>query len=175
MTTETPAPRMASEVCPDEVMALKAYSGGKRQAVRSAPESCACERKRERLTDLVEASFWTEDGEGAVERGSRHCESERGRRSAIARLELLRLHRSACLAVFLVSLGSDLEWYAGAGGWAAYERRHLVPGDAHSERVAGGCCGECGALAHENASAQVAVRCSTGRCARGSLRASWSR
>lgn len=174
MTTETPAPRMASEVCPDEVMALKAYSGGKERRDGQLP-SRARVRKRERLTDLVEASFWTEDGEGAVERGSRHCESERGRRSAIARLELLRLHESVCLAVFLVSLRSDLEWYAGAGGWAAYERRHLVPGDAHSERVAGGSCGECGALAHENASAGVAVRCSTGRWARGSLRASWSR
>ena len=37
MTTETPAPRMASEVCPDEVMALKAYSGGKRRTVSEPP------------------------------------------------------------------------------------------------------------------------------------------
>lgn len=37
-----------------------------------------------RLTDLVESPFWTEDGEGAVERGSRHCGSE-GQRSVTGR------------------------------------------------------------------------------------------
>lgn len=42
MTTETPAPRMASEVWPDEVMALKAYSADNGGRGRANSSSARC-------------------------------------------------------------------------------------------------------------------------------------